>query len=259
MINKVDTKKYFEIAETISDKVGDYLIGEFGDKKEIKRKEGNHFGINEDLVANSMYEDFLKAKTPDIGLYTEEGERNLENSLTWVIDPIEGTSNYSVGNPLFATQIGLLYNNEPLVSVVNAPALKQKFTARLDGGTFLNGKSVHPTPIDRIELALVDMGRGRTDRDKDWFCDVLSKISKKVRTTRSYGSTGLGICFAAAGITDIYINSGSQIYDYLPGSLIVREAGGVVLNLEGEVWKAGDSGFLATNKKLIDEVFKIIV
>lgn len=254
----MDYTKYYEVAGEINERVAAFLLSKFGPQKEIVHKMDSHYGIKEDKESNKMYEDFLKVKTSEVGLYTEEGERNLDNELVWVIDPIEGTSNYGAGNPFWATQIGLLYKNEPVVAIVNAPFLKQKFWANKDGGAFLNGNKINTTDLTDIKKALIDMGRGTTDLDKDWFAETLKKMAKNLRTTRSFGSTGLGICYAAAGITDIYLNSGSQIYDYAPGSLIAREAGGQVLNLKGENWKVGDQGLLVTNEKLAEEVLKLL-
>ncbi len=254
-----DLNKYFRIASDINSEVAAFLLSKFGSQKEIVHKADSHYGIREDRESNDMYEKFLRVKTPEVALYTEEGERNLDNKLVWVIDPIEGTSNYRSGNPFWATQIGLLYDNEPIIGIVNAPRLEQKFWAIKGSGAFLNGKKISVSGLEDLGKALIDMGRGTKDADKDWFNKTLTKLSKEVRTNRVFGACGLGMSYCASGITDVYLNSGSQIYDFLPGSLIAKEAGGKVLNFEGEDWSINDTGLLISNEKLAFDVLKIIV
>ncbi len=252
-------KDYFEIAEKINNEVSVYLSDNFGPVKEMTQKAGSHYSIKEDLVANQMYEEFLRKETPEVALYTEEGERNLASDLVWVIDPIEGTSNYRSGNPFFATQIVLVEKNEPVVSVVNSPILKQKFTAIKGQGAFLNEEKIKPTSQVELPKSLVEMGRGTADADKDWYVDTLGKIIKKVKTCRSFGSAGLCLSYTAAGIFDVYINNGSQIYDLVSGALIATEAGASVLNFEGRKWSITDGdNIVVSNSELSQQILKLI-
>ncbi len=252
-------KDYFEVAQKINEDVAAYLTANFGTVKEMTQKEGSHYGIKEDLVANKMYEDFLKKETPEVALFTEEGERNLKSDLVWVIDPIEGTSNYRSCNPFFATQIALLEKNEPVLSIVNSPILNQKFTAVKGNGAFLNSKEIKPGSQKDLDKCLVEMGRGTTNEDKDWYVETLGKIIKKVKTCRSFGSAGLCISYAAAGIFDVYVNNGSQIYDLASGALIAMEAGATVTNFEGSPWSvSAGKNILITNSDLSDQFLNLI-
>jgi myo-inositol-1(or 4)-monophosphatase len=254
-----DFEKYFKIAEAINGEVSEFLLSRFGSVKKMSHKVDSHYGISEDLESNKMYEDFLKIKTPEASLFTEEGERNLKNDLVWVIDPIEGTSNYRAGNPFWATQIALLYKNKPVLGIVNAPVLKQKFYAGKDKGAFLNGKKIKTSLLKDLSKALIDMGRGTKDADKDWFNQALTKISKKIRTNRVFGACGLSISFVAAGMTDAFFNSGAEIYDLSAGAIIAKEAGAETVNFTGKDWKITDKTFLVASKTLAHETLKIIV
>lgn len=251
--------KYFGIASEINKQVSSFLLSNFGTKKRMIHKVDSHYGIEEDKVSNQMYEDFLRLKTPEVALYTEEGERNLSGEFVWVVDPIEGTSNYRAGNPFWGTQIALLHKGEPVIAVVNSPYLKQKFWAQKGKGAYLNGDRIKITELENLEKALVDLGRGMKDSDKNWFAETFRRIGKRVRTTRTFGACGLDISYCAAGITDVYLNSGSEIYDLAAGALIVREAGGKVLNFEYKEWRVGDTTFAASNEKLVKEILKINV
>ena len=178
--------------------------------------------------------------------------------MTWVVDPIEGTSNYRVGNPFFATQVCLLENSQPVVSVVYAPYLKQMFTATIGKGTYLNDKKVDMETSKNIKESLISFNKGTSIKDLEWLAQTVKKILPKVRTIRMYGATGLDLAYVASGMIDININKGSQLYDYAPGVLLVRESGGVVLNEQGKNWEIKDNFIVASNSKLAIEVLKII-
>lgn len=236
----------------------DFLLSQFGNKKTSTHKSDSHYGIKEDLESNKLYEDYLKKESPEVALYTEEGERNLKSEFVWVVDPIEGTSNYSAANPFWATQIALLHNNEPVIAVVNAPVLKQKFVAVKGQGATCNNRKIEPSDLEDLSKSLIDMVRGTKDEDKDWAVNVMGKYIKKVRTNRIFGSCGLSICFAASGVTDLFIAKGSNIYDMAPGTLVAREAGASVVNLQGKDWNLNDEGLIVGNNTLTKELVKVI-
>jgi len=254
----VSSEKYLKIANKVVDAAADYLIKKFGSIKTMSHKEGSHYGIREDIECNRLYEKLLTRYTPEFSLYTEEGKKSLENEYVWVVDPIEGTSNYSVGNPFFATQICLLSRKEPVISVVYAPLLKQRFIATKGGGAFLNNNQVFVDILEDMKRAVLVVGKGTNPQDTDWYIDTIAKVLKSVRTVRNFGSCGLEMSYVASGKLDIYLNHGSQIYDCAPGVLMIREGGGKVLNYRGEEWSLKDKDLIAANKTLVNKVLRII-
>lgn len=253
-----DYNQYFDYANKICIKVGLFLKKDFGKTFELTHKSDSHYGIENDIKANKMYEEFLRSVTPEFSLFTEEGERNLDSDFVWVVDPIEGTSNYRTGNPFWATTICLIKQNEPQLSIVYAPVLNQTFYAIKGHGAYLNSNKINVTKLEKLQYALIDIGRGTKDEDKEWYVQTLSQLKNKIRTNRTFGACGLDTSYCAAGITDVYINSGSEVYDYLAGSLIVTEAGGVVVNFKGQKWTLKDKDFLSSNKKLTNDILKVI-
>ena len=254
----VSSEKYLKIANKVVDAAADYLIKKFGSIKKMSHKEGSHYGIREDIDCNRLYEKLLTRYTPEFSLYTEEGKKSLENEYVWVVDPIDGTSNYSVGNPFFATQICLLAREEPVLSVVYAPLLKQRFVATKGGGSFLNNNQVFVGMLEDMKRAVLVVGKGTNPQDTDWYIDTIAKVLKSVRTVRNFGSCGLEMSYVASGKLDIYLNHGSHIYDYAPGVLMVSESGGQVINGDGKAWSIADKLLIASNKNLVSKVLEII-
>jgi myo-inositol-1(or 4)-monophosphatase len=256
MIKKINNFK--DIALSVSRKAGNYLKENFGSFKVTKAKEYLHYGIKEDVVCNTIYENYLKRYTPKVSLYTEEGSRVLGSDFTWVVDPIDGTSNYAVGNPLFVTQIALLEKQEPILSVIYAPILKQEFVSIKGKGSFLNGNKVSVSKKVIGERFSVSFAKGREMIYSNWYIEVMGSMVKRASTPRVFGSAGIEMAYTAAGKLDCFLSNGCKIYDLVPGYLLIKEAGGLIVNDKGKEWSLKDSFLLAGNRKLVKNIQKII-
>lgn len=250
--------KYLDIANKITDLVGEYALKNFGGRKVTFHKAGLEYSVDEDKKANDLYEKFLKKETPEVALYTEEGEKNLDQDLVWTIDPIDGTSNYSLGIPFFNTQICLLKNKEPVVVVIFVPVLGQKFWAVKGQGAFFNGQKIKVTDKKDLEKSIFGISGGNTREDREWMGKNLKELLHYFRSPRVLSSTGVEMSYTASGIIDLFLSKGGATWDYAPGALLIREAGGVVLNLEGRQWKIEDRGLIASNEALIKQILELL-
>ncbi|MBN1168393.1 inositol monophosphatase [Candidatus Woesebacteria bacterium] len=248
-----------DYSEYIVKKVGKFLKKNFGQRKAIKFSKNRNIKIDEDLMANKMYEDFFKKHTKDFGLYTEEGTRDQNKEYIWAIDPIEGTSNYRAGNPFWATQIALLKNYKPVISFVYAPILNMFFKAIKGSGSFLNDKKIKVSDTNKLDMALVSIGKGIDKNSLEIYKKLFTRVIVNVRTFRHFGACGLELAMTSAGLIDIYLNKGSNsIYDYSPGSLIVKEAGGIVTDFNGNKWNIKSNQIIASNKILNKLIIKVL-
>lgn len=255
---KYSDKELLGLAINITSKVGEYLKNNFGSLKSMIRKTDYHYAIKEDFQSNDMYENYFSKNTPDFGLYTEEGEKILNKEYTWIVDPIEGTSNYRVGNPFWATQIALLKENVPILSVINAPLLNMFFRSKRNSGSYLNNEKISVSNLRNMNMVLLSIGKGTGRKNLNYYKNIFNSLIENVRTFRNFGATGLELCFTAAGKIDIYLNKGSQIYDFAPGSLIVEEAGGIVTDFSGKKWMIGKNEIIASNKTLNKKVVGLL-
>ena len=258
----MDLNFYFRVADKTVDEVNKYLLTEFGAIKKFAIKGPSDIQVKEDLGANKIYEKFLKKETPGVLLFTEEGRRELSEGLVWVVDPIEGTSNYRVGIPFFSTTICLIYKKEPLLSIVSAPALQQKFHAIKGKGAFLNSRNINRSNQEDLEKTMFAVTRGRKEEDKIWHARTIVTLFPKIRTSRNLGSAGLEMAYTAAGMLDGYLSRGLEagggIYDILPGLLLLQESGCKVVNEKGKNFKLGDRLLLASNETLVKKVLGVI-
>lgn len=258
----MDLNSYFQIADKAVNKASKYLLSEFGAIKKFTIKGPSDIQVKEDIKANKIYEKFLQKETPNVLLFTEEGRRQLSDGLVWVVDPIEGTSNYRVGIPFFATTICLIYKKKPILSIVCAPALNQKFHAIKGKGAFLNSKNINRSNQKDLENAMIAVARGRKQEDKIWHAKIIVSLLSKVRTSRNLGSAGLDMAYTAAGMLDVYLSRGLEagggIYDIFPGLLLLQESGCEVVNEKGKNFKLGDRLLLASNETLVKKVLDVI-
>ncbi len=247
--------KYQDNIEEITKKVGAYLLSHFGSILEQHHKSDTHYDTVDDKIVSDMYKVYLAEKYPTYGFYSEEEMTDTSHlEYYWMIDPIEGTTNYSHNIPFFATQIALINKDQVIASGVYLPAQNEMYYAENGFGSFCNDVKIHISQTQNLDKSIVSIGKGTGVPNLTWWGNTNQILAPKSRTLRFIGATGIDICYVAAGKLDIHINHGSHNYDYAPGSLIAKEAGAKVVNFQGKPWKISDSDIIIGNTILVDQV-----
>ena len=194
------------------------------------------------------------------GVLTPQGSPSKDAEHVWILDPLDGTTNFVHGIPFYCVAICLAYRDEPVLGVIHAPALDVTFSAVRGGGAYRNGERVTVSSTAKLADAVICTGFSY-DRHEPGVEDNsarLSKILPLCRDLRRLGSAELDLCLTAAGNCDGFWEMYLQPYDVAAGALLVREAGGRVTDLEGGGdWLHGGQ-ILASNGHLHDEVLRII-
>ena len=188
-----------------------------------------------DRAVEALLGERLLGARPDDGIIGEEGASETGTSgVTWVVDPIDGTTNFAYGYPAFCTSIAAEVDGQAVVGVVHDPVRGQTFSAARGGGAFLNGR---PTAIRAagppLAHALVGTGFGYAAERRSAQGQVLAQVLPHVRDIRRAGSAALDLCTVACGRLDAYYERGLQHWDHAAGALIATEAGAWVGTLEG--------------------------
>ncbi|MCA8953158.1 MAG: inositol monophosphatase [Planctomycetes bacterium] len=223
-----------------------------------------------DRAAEELIVKGLIAEFPDHGILAEEGvvtgkgEIHEVSDWTWIIDPLDGTTNYVHGLPFYAVAIALAYHGRPVVGVVHAPALGETFVAvQGEGAARLRGverESIAVSATGELGAALLATGFAylRNEPGRDDNSGRLARVLPLCRDLRRLGSAELDLCYTAAGVYDGYWELYLQPYDVAAGALIVREAGGRVTDLGGgDDWLYGGK-VLATNGLLHDALLSVV-
>ena len=216
----------------ISKEVGSYLIGERKnfEADRIEEKSFNNLVSYVDKSAEQQFMSKLKLLLPEAGFIAEESEDlKPDDELNWVIDPLDGTTNFIFNLPFYCTSVALLKNNELLVGVIYDPTHDELFTAYRGGGAYLNGKKIAVSDRSTLKESLLATGFPYDDFEFDAeYLALLSSLMKKSKGIRRLGSAALDLAYVACGRFDAFYEYGLNSYDVAAGALIVKEAGGSV-------------------------------
>jgi myo-inositol-1(or 4)-monophosphatase len=179
-------------------------------------------------------------------------------AFRWVIDPLDGTTNFAHGYPRFAVSIGVERAGEPAVGVVYDPLLDECYHAVSGGGAFRNGQRIRVSPETAFDRALLATGFAYDKRENDDNLSEFRAVLKTARELRRDGSASLDLCYVACGRLDGYWEHKLKAWDVAAGGLIVREAGGRVTDRRGgPAWRSG-AEIVATNGVLHDALLAVL-
>lgn len=187
-----------------------------------------------DKASESLILRRLAEARPDDAVLGEEGtNRSGSTGVRWIVDPIDGTTNYLYGHAGFAVSIAAEINGEVAVGVVHDPLHAEVFTAVRGQGSFRNGQSIHASTETDLSHALIATGFSYEPDRRRRQAAVLGKIIGSVRDIRRMGAASVDLCSVACGRVDAYYERGLQPWDHAAGALIATEAGALVGNLTG--------------------------
>jgi myo-inositol-1(or 4)-monophosphatase len=215
-----------------------------------------------DVAAEASLVSALHSAFPDHAFLGEESYRPddlLDEQVpTWVIDPIDGTSNFAHRLPLFVVSVGLHFQGEPQVGIVHAPMLGWTFTAAQDQGAFLNGEPIRVSQGTELARAITGCDWSRDMDLRQRGLAAYADFALQGHTVRSMGAAALGLAAVAAGWLDIYYNFSLAPWDVAAGELLVREAGGHLTALDGSPYSIGFGPVLTSNGPLHDAALSVL-
>ncbi len=210
-----------------------------------------------DRAAEAFIVDRLSELRPDDGVLGEEGAGSKGTSgVRWIIDPIDGTTNYVYSVPSYAVSIAAEVNGELAVGVVYEPVFDRCYSAMVGGGAFKNGKPISANTDPSVETALVATGFGYLAQRRRRQAEVLVDLLPQVRDIRRFGSAALDLCYLAEGLVDAYYERGLHAWDLAAGAVIASEAGATVGDLRGNA--AGEHFTLAAHPALFEALREIL-
>jgi myo-inositol-1(or 4)-monophosphatase len=182
-----------------------------------------------DVECEALIRGILRDAFPEHAqLGEEEGGEISPDTLTWIIDPLDGTVNYSRRFPYFCTSIAVVRGAETLAGVVYAPMTDELFTATRGGGAFRNGVPIHVSAVDSLAWANVSMGFAKSLENIGHMLEHMHDLAHVVNKIRIMGAAALDLSYVAAGCLDGFMERGLRTWDIAAGTLIVQEAGGRV-------------------------------
>lgn len=226
----------------------------------IKSKNFNDFVSEVDVAAERAIIDTLKDAYPTHGFLGEEsGSTSHQSDFIWIIDPLDGTTNFLHGFPQYCVSIALQHKGEITQAVIYEPNRNDLYTATKGRGAFLNDKRIRVSKCDKLQDALI--GTGFPFRDFKYLDDYLSMFKSMIQKTtgiRRAGSAALDLAYVANGSLDGFWEIGLSAWDIAAGGLLVREAGGIVTDLSGQSGWLESGNILVASPKIHEDMQAII-
>ena len=257
-INKdVDLLKLFDIAKE-SALIGNEILSENYNKIQTINSKGRKGDLvtNVDIEVEYKIKEYLSLQTPEISIHAEESGKLLKSSeLTWCIDPLDGTTNYSHGYPFFGTSVGLIYKNNPILGAISVPYLDEIYSGCIGKGSYCNNQKIMVSkPINLSESLLVTgFSYDRFELEDNNYAEFCY-LTHKTRGVRRGGAAAIDLAFVAAGKVDGYWERGLEIWDLAAGAIIVKEAGGIVSDYPNGDFNLTSGRILACGPNLEQEL-----
>tara|TARA_B100000700_G_scaffold295705_1_gene358852 strand:+ start:1048 stop:1836 length:789 start_codon:yes stop_codon:yes gene_type:complete len=239
------------------------IIRDFGEieKLQISVKGPGDFVTASDKKVEKIIVDELQKARPSYSILSEEcGEIKKDQSFKWIIDPIDGTSNFLHGLPHFAISIGLEHENEIISGIIYDPIKDEMFTAEKGNGSYINNQRIRVSSRSKLKDCLISTGGPRYISDKkDVILEEYKKFTSKVNIpVRKFGSGSLDLAYVAAGRFDGYWQRDLHYWDIAAGIIIVKEAGGFITDFNGGNEFIKNKSIIASNSKINKEMIEIL-
>lgn len=252
--------EYARLAEETARAAGAILRERFGQPHEIRFKGAVDLVTEADRAAEDLIASRLREACPDHELLCEEGSlgASLPSTYRWIVDPLDGTTNFAHGLPTFAVSIALEASGIPVFGVVYDPMRDELFTARRGQGALLNGVPIRVSNTDALISSILVTGFSYDFARRAHQAEIWRDFLTRVQAIRQTGSSALNLSYVAAGRLDGYWERGIQPWDIAAGALMVAEAGGTVSDLAGDAYHSDDREILASNGPLHAQLLAVI-
>lgn len=256
-------------AEDLALAAGKLVYEKWADPVPVESKGFRDVVTEADFAAQALMTNAIKSRFPTHGFLTEEDDESLpeEGEVIWVIDPIDGTINFSRGMPEFSVSVAAVEGGKPLADVLAKPKVlagaiydpmrNELFSAASGLGGFLTNsvaekKSLRVSTITKLDEALVTHDWSHLEDGRQFILDRLNRVAHEVFSVRAVGSAALALAWLAAGRTDLYFNYSLKPWDVAAAQLLLAETGGRLTNADGSnlIWDVNGMTCLASNRRL---------
>ena len=249
-------QNYLTSMQELAREAGALLLSYFG-KVSIEYKGDVDIVTEADRASEKLVVARIRKQWPSHDLIGEEGSRNETGSdFRWYVDPLDGTTNFAHGYPVFCVSLGLEYKGQRIAGVVYDPCRDEMFAAEKGSGSRLNGLPIHVSKTARLAESLVATGFPSHKRHKNPNIHFYHQITLRSHGVRRAGSAALDLCYVSCGRFDAFWEFNLNSWDTAAGVLLVEEAGGKVTNFSDAPFSIDSRELLATNTLLHQEMLK---
>lgn len=251
---------YLKIAERAAREAGRLVLELRKSERKVEKKGMVDLVTDADRLSEDLIRKIIESNFPDHSFRAEEGSRvSGDSEFLWLVDPLDGTTNFAHGFPVYCVSIGLLKGNEIIAGCVYNPNLDECFTSEKGYGAYLNGKPIHVSKTERLDDSLLATGFPYNIRETD--DDNLKEFTafyKKAQAVRRAGAAALDLAYVACGRFDGFWEFQLAPWDIAAGILLVGEAGGKATSYFGEKYDIYKGELAASNGRIHDDIVEIL-
>ena len=253
-------KKELEVACNAAETAGKILSPMFGRVKHVIKKGSIDLVTEADLEAEKSILKIIRHNFPKDNILSEEAGKHTNSSeRTWLVDPLDGTTNFAHGFPFFAVSIALEVKNEIVLGVVYNPYLDEHFVAAKGTGSYLNKKQVQVSKTQGLGESLLATGFPYNIHEKsEKVLELFKKMITRAQGLRRPGSAAIDMCYVAAGRLDGFWESDLKPWDTAAGTIILKEAGGKISTFDGKPYSPYLKSIVAANPCIHDEMLRVL-
>ena len=242
-------REMVDFIESLTKRAGEVLLSHFGQDEELlkQRTSVKEAATKYDKMVDQMITREIRDKYPDHSLLSEEsGFLKGDADWLWIVDSLDGTSDFANSNPLFAVCMAVMHKGRLLLGAIYAPAINEFYLAERGNGAYLNQRRIYVSETADLGQSYLFYCEGG-EKDRLRTGSLIAKVYPEVMDMRKLGSAGLETAWVAAGKGEAYFTTQIEPWDVAPGVLLFQEAGGKVTDFEGNAWKLEKSDLLFSN------------
>lgn len=253
-------REFLDVAVKAAREAGSFLLGTRNSSLVIEKKGMVDLVTDADRKSEKLIRDIIKVEFPNHRFIAEEGtSARGDSEYKWLVDPLDGTTNYAHGFPIWCVSIGLLKGNDIIAGCVYNPSLDECFTAEAGSGAFVNGQRIRVSQTANLDDCLLATGFPydiRTSPDDN--LKEFTAFYKKAQAVRRAGAAALDLAYVACGRLDGFWEFKLSPWDIAAGILLVKEAGGKVTSYSGDAYDVHKGQILASNELIHNDMVRIL-
>ena len=243
-----------EVATEAAKEAGQIILAQFGFERQISHKSKGNLVTDADILSEKFILELLQNEYPGFGILSEESNSSAPLAdYSWIVDPLDGTNNYTFGIPFFCVNVALVKGEDVLLGVTYDPVRDELFHARKGQGAYLNGSPIEVSKESSLQASLVGLDLGYSHERGVEMLQTVNRLWGHVHCLRLVGSSSLGLAYVACGRVNLYFHRYLFPWDIASGILLVREAGGEVIDWQGEPVSFRTAELIASNNRLAQE------
>lgn len=244
-------------------RAGNILMREFRSTQpeEVRLKKKRELVTQNDIDVDKFMVNKIKEAYPQHAILSEEEgfQKRKKSEYLWVIDPLDGTTNFIMRHNFFATTMAILKNGEPILGIIYAPYTRELFVAEKGRGAFKNEMRIHVSKENNLRRSFLTFAYSHDPESLRRAISAYQHFEMEARSMRHFGSSSLELAFVAAGRVEAQIITPPvRIWDVAAGILMIKEAGGKVTDFDGKIHRIAYNGLVASNGRVHNAILKVI-